>query len=271
MRYSAIFSLFALVFSTGLAFGHEFWIAPQSYQVAPGEKLDAQLRVGQNFDGFEQPYLPRNFARFEVQQGDERHLVHGRVGDRPAMRMELPGEGLWIVVHETTDQSLIWDAWADFEAFVAHKKLEGVVARHAHRGLPSSDFAEAYRRYAKALVAVGAGAGADLPVGLLAEIVAGKNPYSDDLSDGLPVTVLYDGAPRAGAQVEIFDRAPDDTVLVSTTMTDGEGQAVIPVVPGHEYLLDAVKMIELEGGSTPFDPVWKSLWAALTFKVPAAE
>ena len=262
--------MLALLFSTGIASGHEFWIAPQGYQVAPGENLDAQLRVGQNFDGFEQPYLPRNFARFEVQQDDERHPVQGRVGDRPAMRMALQDEGLWIVVHETTDQSLIWDTWADFEAFVTHKKLEGVVARHADRGLPSSDFAEAYRRYAKALVAVGAGLGADEPVGLLTEIVAGRNPYTDDLSDGLPVTVLYDGAPRVGAQVEIFDRAPDGTVSVSTTMTDAAGQAVIPVVPGHEYLLDAVKMIELEGGSTPIDPVWKSLWAALTFYVPGA-
>ena len=65
------------------------------------------------------------------------------------------------------------------------------LARHAARGLPELAFREAYTRYAKSLVAVGAGKGSDARVGLKIEVVAGANPYTDDLSGAMPVQVFY--------------------------------------------------------------------------------
>ena len=92
------------------------------------------------------------------------------------------------------------------------------------------------------------------------------NPYTDNMAGGIPVRVLYQGTPRADAQVEVFAKAPDGTVSVTVQPTNALGETLIRVAPGHSYLLDAVVLRPAPDGA---DYVWESLWAALTFAVPA--
>jgi hypothetical protein len=254
--------------STTAAFSHEFWISPQKYQLAPQEPIIAALRVGQNFKGASYAFLPPEFERFDLVQGDIVQPVKGRIGDRPALNMAAGDTGLWIIVHETRDDILRYTEAEKFVNFATHKDFVDVLARHAERGLPPQGFAEAYRRFGKSLVSVGAGAGQDRAVGLRTEIVARANPYTDDLSGGLPIDVYLEGAPRIDVQVEIFARYGPEDVRVSTVRTDETGRAIIPVEPGVEYLLDAVVMLPLAAKDTVNDPVWESLWASLTFKTP---
>ena len=115
---------------------------------------------------------------------------------------------------------------------------------------------------------MGSGAGADRAVGLAIEIVALANPYTDDLSAGLPVQVLLDGAPRAEAQVELFQTAPDGTVTITKHRTDGAGQVTLPMQPGMEYLVDSVVLRALPNDDPAAGPVWHSDWASLTFRTP---
>ncbi|PRX33728.1 Uncharacterized conserved protein, contains GH25 family domain [Meinhardsimonia xiamenensis] len=264
---SALFATLALAATALAAAAHEFWISPISYQVEPGGVIAAELRVGQMFSGAAYPFIPANFRRFELMQGERAVSVTARIGDRPALNMPAPGAGLWVVVHETSHNFLTWSEREKFEDFLRHKDALWVLEEHRRRGLPETGFRERYSRYAKSLVAVGDGQGSDREVGLLTEIVALANPYTDDLSKGLPVRVLYEGRPRANAQVEIFARAPDGTVSDSFTRTDAEGVAVIETAPGTEYLIDAVVLRPLEA-SERSDPVWESLWASLTFRTP---
>lgn len=265
---NSLFILILWLVSTSAAIGHEFWIAPQNYQREAGETIVADLRVGQKFAGATYAYIPNNFERFELVNGDDAVPVEGRIGDRPALNMAASGDGLWIVVHETTDSMLTWSEWEKFTGFVEHKDFPGVLEIHAERGYPETGFRESYRRFAKALVAVGSGDGTDRAVGLRTEIIALKNPYTADITDGLPVQVLLDGAARRDAQVEVFERSPAGEVDIFTTRTDATGQAIIPVKQGHEYLIDAVTMINLPQDDAALGPVWRSLWAALTFRVP---
>ncbi len=268
MRYPAIIALLVTLISTSASIGHEFWISPNNYVVQPGETLTAHLRVGQKFDGFAFGYFPPRFARFDVVQGDEVVPVPGRIGDRPALKITLPSAGLWVVVHETTDSILTYDDFSTFEGFVIHKELGNTLARHAERGLPLTGFSEDYRRYAKSLIAVGDGQGADREVGMRTEIVAELNPYTDNVAGGMRVRVLLESAPRADTLVEIFDRGPGGDVNVTTTRTDADGRAVFAVQKGHEYLVDAVYMEALFPLAGIPGSVWKSHWAALTFMVP---
>lgn len=249
-------------------FAHEFWIDPIAFEVAPDAPIVAELRVGQDFAGARQSYFPARFERFEVRMGDRIREVEGRLGDLPAMDMVVEGEGLAVIVHETRGDSLQYRERALFEQFVTHKDLGDVLARHAARGLPELAFREAYTRYAKSLVAVGAGKGSDARVGLKIEVVAGGNPYTDDLSGGMPVQVFYLDAPRRDAQIEVFDRAPDGNVESLTLRTDQEGRASVPVTPGHTYLVDSVVMENTGNDDPDAGPVWHSAWASLTFRVP---
>ena len=268
MRVLTYVAAIAATLTTTAVQGHEYWIDPVSFSVEAGEALRANTRVGQFFEGAPQIYNPNRYQRFEIVSGDDIEPITGTLGDRPAISQDAP-EGLAIVVAVTTSSRLTYNDFEKFEAFVDHKAARWVPEAHRERGLPDKGFVEAYSRYAKSLVAVGDGAGSDRAIGLETEIVALKNPYTDDLTDGLPVEVTYRGAPRAGEQVEIFDRGPDGSVTVSTVTTDDVGRALIPVRPGHAYMLDSVVLRE----PTPdlverYGAVWESLWANLTFAVP---
>lgn len=269
MKIPALKTLVFLLVSTLPAIGHEFWISPLDYQIDSNENIVADLRVGQNFKGANFGYIPQNFVRFELVSGEMAVPVEGRIGDRPALSMAAPEDGLWVVVHETTDSLLTWASWEKFVGFVDHKKLANTLETHEERGLSQEGVKERYRRFAKALIAVGSGQGQDRAVGLRTEIVANANPYTDDLSGGLPVLVLFEGAPRSNVQIEVFDHDQADVVTTFTLITDKEGRADIPVEPGHEYLLDSVVMLPLYPDDPATEPVWESLWAAMTFRVPA--
>lgn len=247
---------------------HEFWIAPHPYQIAPGAPLVADLMVGSGFKGTPLSYFPKRFARFEVKMGETLLPVESRLGDLPAMHMVVPGEGLAVIVYQTRGDSLRYRERALFESFVAHKDLGDVLERHAARGLPVLDFREAYTRYAKALVAIGNGKGADSRIGLHTEIVALANPYTDDLSGGFPVRVWLDAAPRANAQVELFARLPDGSIEMENYRTDQTGVALLPVASGVEYMVNAVVMEDTGNDDPKAGPVWHSAWASLTFTVP---
>ena len=264
-RPAAIFAL-AMLFPAAVS-AHEFWIDAKTWQVAPDTPIVADIRVGEEFKGGAYSYLPPRFRRFDIVQGDAVTAVEGRAGDRPALNMAAPAEGLAVVVHVTSDYALTYREWDKFVNFATHKDWVPLIDEHKARGLPETGFRERYSRHGKSLIAVGDGAGMDRAVGLETEIVALANPYTDDLSGGLPVRVLYQGAPRGDAQIELFDKAPDGSVEVSLHRTDADGIAVLPTKPGHTYLVDAVVLRALEPEEES-DPVWESLWASLTFQVP---
>lgn len=253
---------------TGPAQGHEFWIDPVKFFVAAGEPIRADLRVGENYKGAASPYIPSRFRLFELAQGDRRVPVNGTMGDRPAVKHPAR-DGLTVILHETTDSTLNYAEFAKFEKFVTHKDADWVLEQHRARGLPESDFNELYSRYAKSLVSVGSAEGADREYGLLTELVALNNPYTDDLSKGLSVRVLYQGQPRQGAQVEVFERAPGGAVRVFTVQANASGVARVPVKAGNRYMLDSVVLREPSAEvAEKRRVVWESLWANLTFEVP---
>ena len=268
LRIKILAYLFFVLTSTIPASGHEFWIEPHSYQIAANTPIVADLRVGQDFRGFVQSYIPNSFTRFDLVSGQAKIPVDGRVGDRPALNSAVPFEGLWIAVHETRDLDLTYREWEKFVNFTSHKDYPNVPARHVERGLPMQMFKEDYRRFAKALFGVGASGGSDREVGLTTEIVAMQNPYTDDLSEGMEFRVLLRSVPRKNTQVEVFEKTPDGAVKVWTTRTDDAGYANVQVQPGHAYLIDSVTIEELPGVNLDIEAVWYSLWASLTFEVP---
>lgn len=230
----------------------------------------AELRVGQNFGGASQAYIPHQFRRFDYAYNDQTAPVAGRMGDRPAARIETSSEGLMVLIHATTDLKITWDEFEKFESFVKHKDAEWVLDEHRSEGSSQVDVAEAYSRYAKSLVAVGSGAGSDFETGLETEIVALENPYVDDMADGIDVRVLYQGKPRISEQVEVFEKSEDGEVTVFTLQTDGSGTATIPVKSGHHYMLDSVVLRKpSEELANSRSVLWESLWANLTFAIPA--
>ncbi|MEN0087325.1 MAG: DUF4198 domain-containing protein [Pseudomonadota bacterium] len=256
------------------AHAHEFWLWPEQYVVASGEPAQATIRVGQDFKGNSYSYKPKDFDRFDLLVGGGVVPVAGQLGDRPAMNVPDTRDGLLIGIHQSDLERL---TYKEFEKFASFARMEGedeVIAQHQGRSLPDANFEEVYRRFAKTYIKVGAGAGADQPVGMALELVALTNPYAAD-TDDMQFQLLRDGQPEIDAQVAVWSRAfgaKDDAGNVPEGdrvlfRTDAAGQVSIPTIEGREYLASAV-LIEEPGADQLAerpDAVWYSLWASATW------
>lgn len=261
--------LLALTLAASPVLSHEYWIEPLDYMPGGDGNLQADLVNGQHFEGTKFSFLPQRFARFDMMLGDEMQAVENRIGARPPLDMAPMGEGLHVIAYQSTVATLGYTEWEKFEAFAEHKDFPDILARHRANGFPEDEFTEAYTRFSKALIASGAGTGNDMQTGMETELVALDNPYTDDLSEGLRVQAFYQGEPRAFAQIELFDKAPDGTVTITLHRTDAMGIGTLPVTPGHSYLIDAVVLREASPElAAETGAVWETLWAALTLAVP---
>lgn len=247
---------------------HEFWLDQEEFHVDVGGDIAADFRVGSEFKGPRFAFLDNRSIRTDYQIGGVIRPLPTRTGDRPALQMSDVAEGLTVLIHETTDSDLVYRDWEKFQNFVAHKDFKTALADHAARGLPQTGFRESYRRYAKALIDVGHGAGADMRAGLPLEFVALTNPYTDDLSDGFTAQLWMGDTPRADAQVEVFERAPSGEILITLYRTNAEGIVTVPVKAGHVYMIDNVALLPRDPAREG-DAVWHSDWANLIFKAPA--
>lgn len=249
---------------------HEFWIEPDQFQVPIGGTLQADFKNGQNFRGSTLSFFDRRSETFAVIENGQRSALEPRSGDRPALNIPAPDrDALAVVIHETAPSTLTYKEWAKFMTFAAHKDFRNAATDHEAAGWPMEGFKERYTRHAKALLAVGSGAGDDVTTGMQTEFVALSNPYDPAFDGQMQVRLLYQGAVRPDAQVEVFARAPGGSVDVTLHRTNAAGEAVIPVISGHSYIFDAVVLRPAADMVDPAkDPVWETLWAALTFAVP---
>ncbi|APE43344.1 hypothetical protein BOO69_07885 [Sulfitobacter alexandrii] len=267
-RFLLPVALCALPFSPALS--HEFWIEPLDYQVENGGTIQGDFRNGEQFVGNILAYFNKSTHLYVMVADGVGTRLKPRAGDRPALDVEAPvDDALVAVVYESTPQYVTYREWEKFVGFTEHKDFKNALATHEANGWSKERVRERYTRHVKALIAVGSGAGADQTVGLATEFTALTNPYAPGFEGPMEVKLTYDSAPRPDAQVEVFDRAPDDSVSITLHRTDAEGIARIPVTPGHEYLFDAVTLREApDAGQAEDSPVWETLWAALTFEVP---
>lgn len=271
MRIATFFKLILLPWMVASpATAHEFWIEPTDYTIGPDENVTAFIRNGQDFAGVEIAYFPQRFATFAMILGDQATDVTSRLGDNPALAQPPMGDGLHIAVYQSAGDIVTYETYGPFARFIEHKDFPGRINREHHeRELPEVGFSEFYTRFSKALIAVGSGAGRDWQMGMETELVALANPYTDDLSAGLPVQAFYQGEPRADTQVELFEKAADGTVEITYYRTNAEGIAVLPVRSGYSYMVDAVVLrIPVPSLMLATGSVWESLWANLTFAVP---
>ena len=270
MRLSQVFSGIVLgIFAMAPpVVAHEFWLDAMDYTLETGQELLVDIRVGQDFKGNKYSFNPNQFYDFSITDSSIKYPVEGRIGDRPAVSMVPPKDGLLVLNHFSTSQLLTYEDDGKFESFVRNKGLDWVLEEHANRGLPAYKFGEGYTRFAKSLIAVGDGGGSDAHTGMPFELVALKNPYTDDISIGLPVRLFWGANAISGIQIDIFQHPPNQTDVVKThVVTDETGFAVIPVVSGDIYLINAVHMIiPSDEDIARTGAVWHSLWASMTFQ-----
>ena len=93
--------------------------------------------------------------------------------------------------------------------------------------------------------------------------MAEKNPYTLAGGGELPVRLLYQGKPLAGALVMALQRGRPDKV---TARSDSRGRALLKLDRPGFWLVKAVHMIPAPADA---GADWESLWASLTFALPS--
>lgn len=240
---------------------HEFWLQPHRFDLATGEKLLADIRIGQYFKGDVQPLIPVRAARFTLETESESRPVEGNVGDIPAVAMAVGGSGPAILAYQSGGDRIVFNEWQRFADYLALEGLDEIPAMHEARGLSKDKIIEIYTRYAKALVAAGGESGPGRAVGFPLELVALDDPFA--LADGADIRVrlLLDGAPFAGRQVSVFPRMAGQTDSPRIDLrSDADGIVRFRLEGDGPWLFSSVHMVPAPEGRAA---EWESLWASL--------
>jgi len=263
----SIIGLTSLLILPAAVSAHEFWLEPLSFSIERGDNIQAHIKVGQGLDGDTYGYFPANFERFDLTVKDTTQPLKNRFAQKPAVDQPTTSSGLHIFTYQSRPSKLRYEKRETFEKFLREEGIEWVLKAHEKRGLPSLDFTELFKRFAKSLVKVGEGEGQDRLTGLPFEWVVLDNPYTNSEKKKISAQLFFEDKPFSGSTVNVFIKR-DDKVDQIKLETDEKGRIEVPVEDGGLFLVNAVHMVEpsqkVAGSSRA---VWMSLWASTTFLI----
>jgi uncharacterized GH25 family protein len=266
-----VWALLPWLLAAPALWAHNFWIETSTFTPVPGQRLSVRLRVGQELQGDPVPRDPALMKRFVAVGPLGETPVPGVPNTEPAGFESFTAPGLYTIVYDSTRFPVELDA-AKFETYLKEEGLDSISAARARQGKSAAGAKEVFSRCAKALLAVGpvgeaTAAGFDRLFAQRLELVAEKNPYALASGGDLPVRLLYEGKPLAGALVMALQRGrPAGLPARLTARTDSRGRAVLKLDRPGFWLIKAVHMIPAPADA---GADWESFWASLTFALPS--
>ena len=250
------------------ALAHDFWVQPSAYWTPAGASTPMTLQVGHGPARQRSPIPLRRIVRFET-IGPDGAVTDQRGRLQPGGPLKdgdvaLRKPGTHVVVLQTDDLAQTHLPALRFNDYLRAEGLTPALADRTRRGRTDRDGSENYSRCAKSILHAGsAGAGAQAqatrPVGLPLEIVPEISPYAAPRSSLLPVRVLYQGRPLAGALVKLT-RLEDDANPLETHLTDRSGRAVFAMPSSGTWLLNVIwTRVQPSSAETDFDTTFSSL------------
>jgi uncharacterized GH25 family protein len=262
-RNTSLCLTLGLLLTASAAGAHDLWLEPSSFRPAQGEQVDVRVRVGEHFQGDPVPRSSSRIERFAAMVPGDRELelpLKGAEGADPAGQAVLPVPGTWILVYDTNHARVELEA-DKFEPYLREEGLEAIIALRKQRGQSAARSREIYSRCAKALVVVGKETGGhDRVLGLPLELVPEASPAALPAGGELPVLLLYQGKPLAGALVVAL-RKDQPTEKVSAR-SGKDGRVRLRLDRPGDWLVKAVHMVPAPEAS---GADWESIWASLTF------
>jgi uncharacterized GH25 family protein len=253
------------------AVAHDFWVQPGVFIVAPQTAVPVIIQVGHGPARQRWAVNVDRVVRFDdvTVKGvaDRRGELHPDSGAQDALLM-MATPGTHVIVLETNHAASVLPS-IRFNAYAADEGLTPAIEARARNGSSDADGREIYSRRAKALVQVGPVDAAPQPqvtrpIGLTLEIVPQKNPYLLAANEALPVQVIYEGKPLAGALVKLtnldFDFKP-----LEMHRTDTAGRASFNVPHQGKWLLNVIWTKPIKGNP---DANFDTTFSSLTFGFP---
>jgi uncharacterized GH25 family protein len=260
-----------LTFMAATTFGfvanaHDFWIQPQNFWLNTNVSTPTSIQVGHGPDRQPSPISADRITVFRDMG------PRGMIDLRPALakgvgtqnfKLSFAAPGSHVVVLET-NHALSNLPFIRFNDYVKLEGIQPIINQRLRTKTTEAPGRETYSRRAKSLIQVGpvdpsAPSLATHAFGLTLEIVPDVNPYTLGPSDSLPVHVIYEGKPLAGALVKLtnleFDVRP-----VEMQITDQAGRASFKVPLKGSWLLNVIWSKPIQNNpQADFDTTFSSL------------
>ncbi len=248
-------------------FAHDMWIEPTTFTPVQGEIVGVRLRVGEDLQGEPLTRNPALVKEFVVEDGTGRKPVYGRDGGDPAGLLRVNKAGLSVVGYRSNPSVVQMEA-DKFTAYLAEEGLDSIIELRKRRSEAGASVRDSYSRCAKSLLLSGAPVGAqgDRLLGFTLELLAERNPYAIPAGGDLPIRLLYENRPLAGALVVAVNRRNPSDKLAART--DANGRVRFRLPRGGMWMIKTVHMVPARAGS---GADWESFWASLTFELPTGD
>lgn len=247
---------------------HDFWLQPAQFWAPPQATTPLTLQVGHGPFRQRSPLPLARITRFEALAPDGARVdLRGRLhpgAPREDGDLRLAAPGAHVLVLETDDRAQSHLPAIRYNDYLRAEGLTPALEQRARTHRTEADGSESYGRRAKALVQVGPpGRGPQAqvtrPLGLTLEIVPEKSPYALPRPSALPVRVIYEGRPLAGALVKLTNLEHDEAPL-ETRLTDRAGRATFTMPGSGQWLLNVIWTRPLPASrETDFETVFSSL------------
>lgn len=268
LRSAALFVALSGVMA-GAGQAHDSWLEPKAFQTPAGVPVPVTFFVGHHGEQRSAKLMPRPAWLLSMldygPRGATDLLTVKEFRQQSALRYTVPGTH--VIALATGDFSHAMNA-AEFPAYMEEEGLASAQAAWKRAPVRSGKVREKYRRYAKALVQVGAtptpGA-ATRRLGQELEIVPAANPLMLRAGDPLRATIWFAGRPLRGALVTLgsLDRPKDPLVPVRS---DAAGKVTFRMPASGRWMLNVVWSVPSRRTVTDFE----TRFSSLTFAAPRA-
>ena len=257
--------LLAALWFTTSAESHDLWVLPGKFAIEPGEKIRIFINSGDEFPVSDSLLGPRRIDSLRVHAASGESSISQFVADGESLTAEvIVGEPGSAIVALSTRPRTVRLRTREFNEYLDEEGLGRILELRGKLEEMNRPAVERYAKWAKAVLQVGERQDDtwSQALGLKLEIVPQTNPGALRSGQALPITVLFDGQPLAGVEVE--GRYAGDTSHRVKTVTDSDGRASLDLGASGRWYLRTIHMIRL-----PEDPEaeWESFWSTLAFEV----
>lgn len=255
--------ILALVMSAN-ALGHEYWLEPESFFLAPNQKTSVHLYVGDGLikDREERPYQIAKTPMFQLVSASKAWDLKASLtdGDLPIHQFAADRAGNYLLAMERNWSYINLDP-QKFEDYLREDGIGYVIAERAKLGESLKEGRERYSRFIKSLLQVGDRRDETYKksVGLKLEITPLENPYSKKVGDSLSFQIMFNGKPLAGRTVFADNRESATQKMI----TDRDGKITMKLEQGRLWLVRLVYMQRCTADCGEAD--WESFWSAFSF------
>lgn len=252
---------FVLLLLTFIAFGHEFWLEPQKFLLAIGEKINFRVFVGENFTGEDVDFTKFEVAKFSHYTSKNEETTKGNLTEENLSDfLKFDTEGNHLIAFNNSNKYIELEA-DKFNEYLKDDGLDNVSDFRKKHKLLNKKGTEEYQRCVKTLLQVGDTHDETYKknTGMKLEIIPEQNPYSSDKS--LTFNVLFENKPVKNALVVVWQKGiekPNKREFRS----NAEGKITFNFEPKGIWMVSSVKMVP---HSNPKVADWQSYWGSYTF------